>query len=401
MRPRTTILAIAITATAAAAWLAAPALSLTPFVPVAVDFERALPEAERIARADTATAAHAAEGHGHAEARWITPPVAAPHRFDLVGVAGELREVELRVRDEGGAWTEWVTQAEATPIWVDGADEAQVRAPFRPRGNLHFVNVSGDGQGTAATLLNRAREGINSAFISVADGFVAQAEAPKPKMIGRGAWGANAEQGGCRPRGPAEYGAVEGAVIHHTVNANDYTKAEAARVVLGICRFHVNGNGWNDIGYQALVDRFGRIYKGRAGGMRAAVVGAQAIGFNAETTAIASIGTHTGTKLSKRAVKGTIRYLAWKLSVHGIPSGSQKVQLTSGGGAGNRYRAGTVISTPAIMPHRRLGETECPGGALKRQIKKGITAKVDKHLVKMRKRQAAARRARPPRPQAR
>jgi hypothetical protein len=395
MRARATILATAVAVAAGAAWIAAPALSLTPYVPVAVDFERPLPQPERIAESRHArTAGGTGPGdHAHVEPRWITPPVAAPHSFDLVGVAGELRELDIRVRDEGGEWSEWVTQAEATPIWVDGADEAQVRAPFRPRGDLHFVNVSGDGQGTLATLLNRAREGISSAFISVAGDYVARAEAPKPKMIGRGAWGANAEQGGCRPRGPAEYGTVEGAVIHHTVNANEYTKAEAARIVLGICRFHVNGNGWNDIGYQALVDRFGRIYKGRAGGMRSAVVGAQAIGFNAETSAIASIGTHTGTKLSQRAVQATIRYLAWKLSVHGIASGSQKVQLTSGGGAGNRYRAGTVITTPAVMPHRRLGETECPGGALKRQIKKGITAQVDKHLAKMRKR-AAARRAR-------
>jgi uncharacterized protein with LGFP repeats len=157
-------------------------------------------------------------------------------------------------------------------------------------------------------------------------------------------------------------------VIHHTVSANDYTKAEAASIVLGICRFHVLGNGWNDIGYQALVDRFGRLYKGRAGGMRSAVVGAQAQGFNDQTTAIASIGTSSTVKLSKKARAAVSKYLAWKLGVHGIDP-STSTQLTSAGGSLSRYPKGTVITAPRVIGHRDLGSTECPGEALYAQIK--------------------------------
>ena len=60
----------------------------------------------------------------------------------------------------------------------------------------------------------------------------------------------------------------------------------------GIQLFHVQGNGWNDIGYNFLVDRFGTIYEGRYGGVDRNVVGAHALGFNTGSVGIALLGTY-------------------------------------------------------------------------------------------------------------
>jgi hypothetical protein len=369
----------------ALAWVAAPALSLRPYMSGAVDFEHAIPAAKRMAPKAIASSRSA---HPHQAApRWISPPIEAPHRFDLVGVAREIRAVEIRVRDDGGRWSDWVEQEDGTPIYVAGADVAQVRAPFRPRGRLHFVNVSGTSGSLADRLVSSARHAINTAFISVASTPVAQALAPKPQVVSRAGWGADLASGGCPPRGPPQYGSVQAAVIHHTVNANDYTAAEAPSIVLGICRFHVYGNGWNDIGYNALVDRYGTLYEGRAGGLKQPVVGAQAQGFNSLTTSIASIGDHTSEAPTPQAQRSIIQFLAWKMAIDHATPVTASVQLTSAGGSESRYAAGTLVTVPRILGHTTLGLTACPGGALIPlipQIQAAVQKRV-KHFAKGRK----------------
>jgi uncharacterized protein with LGFP repeats len=346
------------------AWVAAPALSLRPYMPEAVDFESSLPAPKRVSQAAQLRAT--AVDEGEPAPRWISPPVEASHRFDLVGVARETREIEIRVRDEGGEWSDWVPQQDATPIYVDGADEAQVRAPFKPDGELHFVNVSGTSGGLVDRALNSARVSINSAFIAVASTPVAQAIAPKPPITPRALWGADNPDGGCPPRGAPELGGAAAAVIHHTVNANDYTPEEAPGIVLGICRFHVYGNGWNDIGYNALVDRFGTLYEGRAGGLKKPIVGAQAQGFNSATTSIASIGDHSTELPTPETQRSIIQFLAWRMAaIRALPVRTYPVtgpvQLTSAGGSQSRYPAGAVVTVPRIVGHLTLGLTSCPG----------------------------------------
>src|SRR4051794_8238835 len=377
----------------ALAWVAGPALSLRPYISGAVDFEHAIPAAKRMSGKAVASArsAHPRE----VAPRWISAPVEAPHRFDLVGVAREMRTVEIRARDGGGRWSDWVEQEDGTPIYVGGADQAQVRASFRPRGRLHFVNVSGTSGGFADRLVDSARHAINTAFISVASTPVAQALrlAPKPTVVSRAAWGADLASGGCPPRGPAEYGTVQAAVIHHTVNANDYTPAEAPSIVLGICRFHVYGNGWNDIGYNALVDRYGTLYEGRAGGLKRPVVGAQAQGFNAQTTSIASIGDHTSEAPTPQAQGSIIRFLGWKMAVNRAYPVTGTVTLTSAGGSESRYPAGTVVTVPRVLGHTTLGLTACPGGAmipLIPQLQAAVQKRI-KHFAKGRKKKQKKR----------
>ena len=68
--------------------------------------------------------------------------------------------------------------------------------------------------------------------------------------------------------------------VHHTVNANDYTRDEVPGILRSIYAYHTQSRGWSDVGYNFLVDRFGRIWEGRYGGVDRPVVGAHTLGYN-------------------------------------------------------------------------------------------------------------------------
>jgi uncharacterized protein with LGFP repeats len=165
------------------------------------------------------------------------------------------------------------------------------------------------------------------------------------------------------------YGSVDLAFVHHTVNANWYQRSQSAGMVRSICLFHKYGNGWNDIGYNFCVDRYGQIFEARAGGIDEPIVGAQAGGYNVYSTGVGVLGSFSGAAPTRAAFDSVTQLLAWKLALHGISvPGHVIVEVTSTGGPYSRYRPGSRVRLDRVSGHRDADTTSCPGNGLYRQL---------------------------------
>src|SRR6187402_2409269 len=91
-------------------WAVAPALSTEPYRPAAVDFEQPVPASKRLRAATPRSLERAAHRGGYGAegpVLYRSEPIAAPHRFDLVGIAGAMHAYEFRAREDGGEWSRW------------------------------------------------------------------------------------------------------------------------------------------------------------------------------------------------------------------------------------------------------------------------------------------------------
>jgi hypothetical protein len=298
----------------------------------------------------------------HASSAWHTTKVLrAPRRFDLVGLTwahGSSVQAQVRARKRGGRWTAWLplprldghapdsaaAPAGTDPAFTGAADELQ----FRLRGSARRLTAK-----LVRALTDAPRSELRAQTAQVG----------QPAIIPRSAWGADAVP----PRAAPSYGVVEAAFVHHTVGTNDYAPEDSAGIVLGIARYHRDTNGWNDIGYNFLVDKYGQIFEGRAGGIEAAVIGAQAQGYNAQSTGIACLGTFSAVAQSDAGLDALAKLIGWKLSLHAVPVSGQ-VTLTSAGGPSNRYASGTPVTVDRICGHRDGDSTSCPGDVLYGQL---------------------------------
>ncbi|MFC7217542.1 peptidoglycan recognition protein [Streptomyces polyrhachis] len=299
--------------------------------------------------------------------------------FSLVGISwpaatGTLGGVaQVRTRAAGsGSWSQW-RELEVAPLQVEEGAAARKRRTTEPLWTGPSTAVQArvlHADGTVAELPAKARLELvspgaapkpttRSPYVAPVPRTLATTGVPQPAVRSRASWGADESL----RADPPEYGTSAKAVfVHHTVDSNSYSCDDAPAIIRSIYRYHVLTNGWNDIGYNFLVDKCGRIYEGRWGGIAKPVTGAHTLGFNANTSSVAVIGNYSTASASEKAVAAISRISGWKLGLSGVKSTS-KVSLVAGVSNGT-YDKGETAYVYRLSAHRNVYATACPGDKL-------------------------------------
>ena len=287
---------------------------------------------------------------------------AATPQFDMVGLHWRgTGSVQFRTRSLAGRWSAWErADPEAEDLPDVGSAETQAARGWR-LGNPFWTGSSDRIEYRLRGRVERLRAYfVRSPEVRIPLRRVSMTGSPL--LLGREVWGANE----AIRRAPPSYApSVQFAVVHHTAGSNSYTTSQSAAIVRGIEVYHVKGNGWNDIGYNFLVDKYGQVFEGRYGGADKNVIGAHAEGFNTGSVGVAMLGTYGSAAPPAVARTALANLLAWRLDVAHVDPLSSLTWM-SGGNA--RFASGVPVLLRAVSGHRDTGFTTCPGTAFYAQI---------------------------------
>ncbi len=245
-------------------------------------------------------------------------------------IIGDVAEVQVKAVVDGESTTTLPADLTLAVVEPGTAEDTQTETPAE---NTAATQASYDDGSSAAP-----QEGD----ISLS---AATTTPPMPTIFSRAQWGADES---IRDKSALRYGTVSAGFVHHTVNANDYTEAQVPGIMRSIYAYHVLSRGWSDIGYNFLVDRFGRIWEGRYGGVDKNVVGAHTLGYNDYSFAMSAIGNFDVVDAPDVMLRAYGALFAWKLALNGVDPASTSQQVGRS-------------TFQAINGHRDAGSTACPG----------------------------------------
>lgn len=296
---------------------------------------------------------------------------ASTSTFSLLGVTwdpGSTDEdptVEVRWRSLADGWSDWTTleTAPGDPISTD----------VRPGTDPLWVGESDAVDVRVSTPSGRAPSGVRVSTVTDGDdgGAIVPTAATvgQPAIISRSAWGAKS---GSSCSSPVYGASMLGTTLHHTAGSNTYTKAQSAGIVRATQAYHTGSQGWCDIGYNFLVDKYGQIFEGRKGGITKMVRGAHA-GVNAaneRTIGVSLMGNYDVAPVPAAMKTAVADLVAWRHSLAGLKA------------TGTYSLGGKTVNR--IMGHRDVKGTACPGrygyawltqaGGLRSEVAKRLAA---------------------------
>lgn len=295
--------------------------------------------------------------------------VAVPDGTESVALAwdgspsGALR---LRSRTAGGAWSGWVDlQGDATHADDDAAPDRTVVGPVFVA-DADEVEISVEAGTLAGLTVHALRVDEAPAARGAALGSSPAAAAiAQPGIVPRSSWGA--APWNCSS--PPSATRVRFAVLHHTVTTNDYSSAQADDEIRAVQYVHQNLQGYCDIAYNFVVDRFGRTWEGRDGGVDRGIIGGHSKGFNTGSVGVVLLGQHQrgasppAASVTSAARTAVVQLLRWKFAHHGVDARA-RAALTSQCDTSTgpcRFPAGQQVALPTIVGHRDVQLTACPG----------------------------------------
>ncbi|MDT0445058.1 peptidoglycan recognition protein family protein [Streptomyces johnsoniae] len=187
--------------------------------------------------------------------------------------------------------------------------------------------------------------------------------AAAPAVVTRSAWGADED---LRHEAVTYTGPARAVFVHHTSHPDDYDCADVPEMLRGMQADHVHRMGWDDLGYNFVVDKCGKIYEGRSGGLDRFVLGAHTTGFNMDSVGIAALGDFGDAgDVPAALVTAIARIAAWKLRPGTDPRGRVEMVSTNDD---SRVPEGDPAELHVVSGHRDIVQTHCPGDALHAEL---------------------------------
>ena len=244
-------------------------------------------------------------------------------------------------------------------IGADGAERVETRAGAGSPTGIEVTAIDADAPPVRSSVAPTTA--VRSA---VPAEIPTPGRVPQPAIVTRAEWGANEA---LRGREAPLFAPVTKLVVHHTVTPND--DPDPAATMRAMYAFHTQVRGFNDIGYNFLIDAAGRVYEGRYSRAygpderptgddadKRGVIGAHAEGANTGSVGIALLGDFTSARPAAAALAGLESMLAWGADRYGIDPLASAPYVRAGDGS--------VATFANISGHRDTRATECPGDLL-------------------------------------